>query len=242
MAFDTEKWALSFYGVVDERFAVETDLFKLHIHRKRDLKKLQVERSFGKLDIYIPNEWDMEKYCNQEKMRKLMVTEIEWQALNKYHQRTNQIASRIGLKNIEVSVMNKGKCYGWCNYLANHVCYNMWTICSFQSQHVDLLISHELSHFYGHSHSKRFWSKLDEIYFSIYDDEGCKEDVMLKLTKEEDLYHMYYYLKNWGRSSGLKRIYKSGLVKDKSPLIRPIYIKNKKGDIIVRWYLRNFLF
>ena len=32
MAFDTEKWALSFYGVVDERFAVETDLFYLHIY------------------------------------------------------------------------------------------------------------------------------------------------------------------------------------------------------------------
>ena len=242
MTFDVEKIALSFYGVVDERFAVETDLFKMHIHRKRGLMTLQIERSVGKLDIYIPNEWDMEKYCNQEKMRKLMVTEIEWQALNIYHQRTNQIASRIGLKNIEVSVMNKGKCYGWCNYLANHVCYNMWTICSFQSQHVDLLISHELSHFYVHSHSKRFWSKLDEIYFSIYDDESCKEDVMLKLNREKDLYHMYYYLKNWGKPSGLKRIYKSGLVKDKYPMIHPIYIKNKKGDIIVRWYIRNFFF
>ena len=242
MAFETEKWALSFYGVIDERFAVETDLFNLHIYRKQGIEKLLAERSVGKLDIFIPNDWDMEQYKNQEKMRKFMSKEIEWQALNIYQQRTNKIASHIGLPEVLVSVGNEGTKDGWCCYSENHVYFNMWTICSFQSQHVDFLISHELSHFYVHSHSRRFWSKLDEIYFSIYDDEGCKEDVMLKLTKEEDLYHMYYYLKNWGRSSGLKRIYKSGLVKDKSPLIRPIYIKNKKGDIIVRWYLRNFLF
>ena len=242
MAFDAEKIALSFYGVVDERFAVETDLFKLHIHRKRGLKNLQVERSIGRLDIYIPNEWDMEKYCNQEKMRKLMASEIKWQALNIYQQRTNLIANHIGLGEIRVSVGNKGNYNGCCNYMGKQVKYNMWTICGYQSQHVDLLISHELAHFYVHSHSQRFWRKLDEIYFSIYDDEGCKEDVMLKLNRERDLYHMYYYLKNWGKVLGLKRIYKNGLIIDKAPMIHPIYIRNKKGDIIVRWYLRNFVF
>ena len=242
MTFDAEKITLSFYGVVDERFAVETDLFRLHIHRKRGLKNLQVERSIGKLDVYIPNEWDMEKYCNQEKMRKLMASEIKWQALNIYQLRTNQIASRIGLKNIEVSVGNNGKCYGWCCDLANHVYYNMWTICSFQSQHVDLLISHELSHFYVHSHSDKFWRKHEEIFFSIYNEDVCKEDVILKLRRDQDPYNMYYYLSNWGKASGLKRIYKHGIVRDKTPMIKPVYIKNKKGDIVFRWYLRIFSF
>lgn len=37
MAFDSKKWALSFYGVVDERFAVETNLFQLHIYEKNSL-------------------------------------------------------------------------------------------------------------------------------------------------------------------------------------------------------------
>ena len=109
MAFDSEKWALSFYGVIDERFAVETDLFNLHIYRKQGIMKLQAERSVGKLDIFIPNDWDMEEYGNQKKMRKLMLTEIEWQALNIYQQRTNQIASRIGLSDVKVSVVNRGK-------------------------------------------------------------------------------------------------------------------------------------
>ena len=56
MAFDSEKWVSTFYGVIDERFAVETDLFNLHIYRKQGIMKLQAERSVGKLDIFIPND------------------------------------------------------------------------------------------------------------------------------------------------------------------------------------------
>jgi len=242
MAFDLEKIALSFYGVVDERFAVETDLFKLHIHRKQYFKKLQVERSVGKLDILIPNGWNMEEYCNQEKMRKLMAREIKWQALNIYQQRTSQIASLIGLGDIKVSVGNEGNYNGYCNYLEKHVKFNMWTICGYKSRDIDLLISHELTHFYVHSHSEHFWKKHNEIFFSIYNDDTCKEDVILKLQRDQDSYHMYYYLANWGKASGLKRIYKNGIVRNKTPMIRPVYIKNKKGDIIYCWYLRNFFF
>ena len=72
MSFDSEKWALSFYGVVDERFAVETDLLKLHIYRKANIRKIEVNRLLGKLDVFIPDNWDMETYCNQEKLRKIM--------------------------------------------------------------------------------------------------------------------------------------------------------------------------
>ena len=242
MTFDAEKIALSFYGVVDERFAVETDLFKLHIHRKRGLKNLQVERSIGKLDVYIPNEWDMEKYCNQEKMRKLMTSEVKWQAFNIYQQRTNQIANRIGLGKVHVLVGNEGNYNGYCNYKEKLVKYNMWTILGFQGREIDLLIAHELAHFYVHSHSDKFWRKHEEIFFSIYNEDVCKEDVILKLRRDQDPYSMYYYLSNWGKASGLKRIYKHGIVRDKTPMIKPVYIKNKKGDIVFRWYLRIFSF
>ena len=64
MAFDSEKWALSFYGVVDERFAVETDLLQLHIYRKENNRKIEVDRLLGNLDIFIPINWDMETYRN----------------------------------------------------------------------------------------------------------------------------------------------------------------------------------
>ena len=71
MAFDSEKWVLSFYGVVDERFAVETDMLQLHIHRKGGIKRLEVVKSEGILDIYIPQDWNIEKYQCQEKLRRL---------------------------------------------------------------------------------------------------------------------------------------------------------------------------
>ena len=47
MAFDSEKWALSFYGVIDERFTVETDMFQLHIHRDYGIKSLVAKRVKG---------------------------------------------------------------------------------------------------------------------------------------------------------------------------------------------------
>ena len=64
MAFDSEEWASSFYGVVDERFAVETDLLQLHIYRKENNRKIEVDRLLGNLDIFIPINWDMETYRN----------------------------------------------------------------------------------------------------------------------------------------------------------------------------------
>ena len=61
---------------------LELELLKLHIHRKQDIKRIGVERELGALDIYIPANWDMETYPNQEKLRKVMSAEVKWQALN----------------------------------------------------------------------------------------------------------------------------------------------------------------
>ena len=237
MAFETEKWALSFYGVIDERFAVETDLFNLHIYRKQGIEKLLAERSVGKLDIFIPNDWDMEQYKNQEKMRKFMSKEIEWQASNIYQQRTNLIASHIGLPDIKVSVGNKGTKNGSCSYSENHVYFNMWTICSYQSKYMDHLISHELAHFYVHNHSEKFWNKLEDIYFSLYNRYEFKEDFGLQIIRERDPYEIYILLRSWARPSGLKAFYDSDHIKDKKPILRPIYIKDKSGKVVIRWFL-----
>ena len=239
MAFDSEKWALSFYGVVDEKLAVETDVFNLHIHRKQGIEKLQAERTVGELVIFIPNDWDMEQYCNQEKMRKFMSKEIEWQASNIYQQRTNLIASHIGLPNIKVSVGNKGTKNGSCSYSENHVYFNMWTICSYQSKYMDHLISHELAHFYVHNHSEKFWNKLEDIYFSLYNRNDFKDDFWLQIGREEDPYEVYILLRSWARPSGLKAFYNSNHIKDKKTFLHPIYIKNKSGQVIIRWYLRR---
>ena len=195
------------------------------------------ERSIGKLDIFIPDNWDMEQYCNQEKMRKFMSTEIEWQASNIYRQRTNLIASHIGLPDIKVSVGNRGDKNGSCSYLENHVYFNMWTICSYHCKYMDYLISHELAHFYVHNHSEEFWKKLDKIYFSIYNRNDFKDDYSLQISRERDPYQIYILLRSWARPSGLKAFYNSSYIKEKEPFLHPIYIKNKSGQVVIRWYI-----
>ena len=228
-AYDPEKWSLMFYGVIDERFAVETDIFNLHIHRKNGIKKLQVERPEGILVIFLPQEWDMEQYCNQEKLRKLMTREIKLQAFNIYQKKTYQIANRIGLLDTKVCVGNVGYYTGCCYYWDNRVFFNMWTICSFQSQHIDALISHELAHFLVHGNSKRFWDEANRIFMVADIDNKGVGDTIQEVTGNRDPYHIYYLLKYWARPSYLKDIFDCGLVLNKKPLKKPIYEDTDNG-------------
>lgn len=236
MAFDSEKWALSFYGVVDERFAVETDLLQLHIYRKENIRKIEVDRSLGKLDIFIPINWDMETYRNQERLRKLMWTKVKWQALNIYQQRTNMIAQRIGLPYVTVSVYGKGQANGRCYYWENRIGYDLWTICAPKTEYVDYLICHELAHFFVHNHQKPFWRKVEQIYFGLDNDENCTGEDIQQLIRERDTCHTTFLLRYWGRPSYLKEFFDRGLVKDRTPLITPIYKNTSEGKIETGFY------
>lgn len=231
MSFDSEKWALSFCGVVDERFAVETDLLKLHIYRKANIRKIEVNRLLGKLDVFIPDNWDMETYCNQEKLRKIMWTEVKWQALNIYLQRTNQIAQRIGLQYISVSVSAKKCVNGCCYYWENRIGYDLWTICSPKAEFVDYLICHELAHFYIHNHKGPFWRKVEQIYLGLGNDEQCTGEIVHRLVGERSKDHTIFLLRYWGKPSYLKDFFDGGLVRNKTPLITPIYKETPEGKV-----------
>ncbi len=236
MAFDSEEWASSFYGVVDERFAVETDLLQLHIYRKENIRKIELERLLGKLDIFIPVDWDMETYCNQERLRKLLWTEVKWQALNIYQQRTNMIAQRIGLPCVTVSILGKGMAIGRCYYLDNRIGYNLWTICEPKTEYVDYLICHELAHFFVHNHSEQFWRKVEQIYFELDNDGKCTGEVIQILDRECGTGHTIFLLRYWGRPSYLKDFFDRGLVKKRTPLITPIYKDTPEGKVETGFY------
>ena len=236
MGFDPEKWALSFYGVVDERFAVETELLNLHIYRKEEIKTIKAERRLGKLDVFIPKDWDMETYHNQEKLRKLMLAEIKWQALNIYQQRTNLIAKRIGLPNIKVSVSTRAAANGRCFYLENRIDYNPWTICYPKIKYVDYLICHELAHFYVHNHPERFWCKAEQIYLGLDNSDSYTSEIIRKIDAEHRLSYTIFLLKCWGRPVYLKDFFDSGLVRDKTPLITPYYEDTSEGKVQIGYY------
>ena len=102
---------------------------------------------------------------------------------------------------------------------------------------MDHLISHELAHFYVHNHSEKFWNKLEDIYFSLYNRYEFKEDFGLQIIRERDPYEIYILLRSWARPSGLKAFYDSDHIKDKKPILRPIYIKDKSGKVVIRWFL-----
>lgn len=218
MAFDCNKWAYSFYGVVDERFAVETDLFQLHIHRKEGIKKLMVEKTLGKLDIYVPDNMDLELYRSQEKMRKLMVEEVNWQASQIFRQRTDVIASRLNIGHIEIRTMKYDTHAGYnCNaYLK----FNIWTICGRDSRLVDYLICHELAHFYKSGHCKPFWRIVDMIYLGLDDESNCTGEISLGLDKEFRYNWVPSEMMHWSSPSTLKHWYENGWVQNKWNRIR----------------------
>ena len=236
MGFDYEKWALSFYGVVDEKYAVETEVLNLHIYRKEEIKTIKAERRLGKLDIFIPKDWDMETYHNQEKLRKLMQKEVKWQALNIYQQRTNLIAKRIGLPNIKVSVSARGRANGLCYYLENRVNYNPWTICYPKSKYVDYLICHELAHFYVHNHPEQFWCKAEQIYLGLDNSDECTGEIIRQIDAEHRLSYTVFLLQCWGRPVYLKDFFDSGMVRDKTPLITPCIKDTSEGKVQMGFY------
>lgn len=219
MAFDFEKWALSFYGVVDERFAVETDLFQLHIHRDSIIKKLVAKRSEGILDIYIPLDWNMEQYQYQEKLRRLLRAEVMWQAKIIFTQRTMYYAKRYGIPCERVEVGTRSIYYGICYYDMKMIRYNPWVICCATQRYINNLVCHELAHFYEHNHSQAFWDIVESLYLGLELTASTNGNTIQHIRKEFS-FNMFIVLRYWGQESYLKVFYSDGLVEHKKPLIK----------------------
>lgn len=218
MAFDSEKWALSFYGVVDERLSIETDAYRIRIYRKDTIKTLEVERIFpGTPDIYIPSEWDMELYSNQEKLRRLVSSVVRKDAQKIFNQRTRVYASRFNIpyKNVEIVATPhyKGK------YCGDTIKYNMWMICGTNLDMIDYLVCHELAHYYERNHNDRFWKKVENLFYVWNDDvNNITGEKALLLDAEFKRNLTSFVLMYWGSPSYLKRFYEDGLVAKRTPL------------------------
>ena len=226
MEFDYKEWESTYYGIVDERFAIETDLFKLHIYRKDGIVKMEDNSSEGVLDIFIPQEWDMNTYSRQDKLRKFMQNGIEKQAQRIYQQRTDFFALRLNIPyKVKASVTGLGHCYGKCNGI--YVKFNMWTICGLPGKMIDYLVCHELGHLYKRDHFMPFWRIVDMIYLGLDSDEQCTGNVSLALDKEFRQYHIIDTIMYWSKPSFLRNWFEHGMIKKGEPLIRPCQTATK---------------
>lgn len=232
MECDSEKWALSFYGVVDERLSIETDAYRIRIYRKDKIKILEVERVFsGTPDIYIPSEWDMELYSNQAKLRRSISSVVRKDAQEIFNQRTRVYASRFNIpyKNIEIVAAPhyKGK------YCGDTIKYNMWMICGTNLDMIDYLVCHELAHYYERNHNDRFWKKVENMFYVWNDDvNSITGEKALLLDAEFNKNLTSFALMYWGSPYYLKSFYSDGLVKKKTPLICPSYKETRNGKKI----------
>lgn len=229
MAFDSKKWALSFYGVVDERFAVETDMLQLHIHRKGGIKRLEVAKSEGILDIYIPQDWNIEKYQCQEKLRRLLQTDVMWQAKIIFERRTKYYANRYEIPCDRIELVTKGHYVGRCDREKKMIKYNPWVICSCDQQHIDYLVCHELAHFSRLGHSPEFWKIAERLYLGLELNAQTTGETIHKVRNEFIDNTVLILLRYWGRPSYLKSFYSDGLVKHKTPLVIPSYVETPNG-------------
>lgn len=227
--FDSEKWALSFYGVVDERFKVETDMFQMHIHRNESIDKLSAKRGEGVLDIYIPQVWNMEKYQCQEKLRRLLQTEVMWQAKIIFERRTKYYANHYGIPCERVELETRYNYIGKCFRTKKMIKYSPWVICSCQKHHIDYLVCHELAHFYLLDHSPEFWKIAERLYLGLDLNAQTTGDTIQKVRNEFANNMVLILLRYWGQSSYLKAFFRDGLVKHKISLIIPNYVETPNG-------------
>ena len=229
MAFDSEKWALSFYGVVDEHFQIETDMFQLHINRKCGIEKLEAKRSEGTLDIFIPQDWKMERYKCQERLRKLLLSEVKLQAKMIFEQRTMYYAERYGIPCKRVELETRYNYIGKCYKNKRMIKYNPWVICSCQKRHIDYLVCHELAHFFRLDHSPEFWRIAERVYLGMELNAQTTGETIHAVRNEFANNMVLILLRCWGRFSYLKSFYRNGLVKHKTPLVIPNYVETPNG-------------
>lgn len=232
MAFDSEKWALSFYGVVDEHFQIETDMFQLHINRKCGIEKLEAKRSEGTLDIFIPQDWKMERYKCQERLRKLLLSEVKLQAKMIFEQRTMYYAERYGIPCKRVELETRYNYIGKCHKDKRMIKYNPWVICSCQKRHIDYLVCHELAHFFRLDHSPEFWRIAERLYLGLELNAQTTGETIHAVRNEFANNMVLILLRCWGGFSYLKSFYRNGLVKHKTPLVIPNYVETPNGEKI----------
>ncbi|MBO4641236.1 MAG: M48 family metallopeptidase [Bacteroidaceae bacterium] len=236
MKFDSEKWALTFYGVVDERFKSETDLFQLHIHRKEHINKLEKERCKGKLDIFIPRNWKMERYKYQEQLRRMLLSEIRWQANIIFSQRTMFYAKQYNIACERIELEARYRYLGKYFSEKKLVKYNPWIICAAPKRHVDYLVCHELSHFIHNDHSPAFWEMAERLYLGLDLKAPTSGHTIHQLRNELVQNKVLFLLMYWGRPSYLKSFFWNGLVKHKTPLIIPDYMESTDKRVKSGYY------
>ena len=229
MAFDSEKWALSFYGVVDEQLQIETDMFQLHIYRKSGIEKPEATRGEGTLDIFIPQDWKMEKYKCQEQLRRLLLSEVKEQAKIIFEQRTMYYAERYGIPCKRVELETRYNYIGKCNKDKRKIKYNPWVICGSYRRHIDYLVCHELAHFFQLNHSPEFWKIAERLYLGLDLNAQTTCETIYQVNNEFADNMVFILLRYWGQPSYLKAFFWDGLVKHKTPLIIPSYVETPNG-------------
>ena len=234
--FDSEKWALSFYGIVDENFQVETDMFQLHIHRKNNIEKLTAKRSEGYLDIYIPQSWKMKRYKYQEQLRRMLLSEIRWQAKIIFTQRTKYYSNHYSIPCERIEMEHRYRYIGKCYSEKKLIKYSPWIVCCGNKKHIDYLVCHELAHFFYHDHSTSFWEMAERLFLGLDinapTSSNTIKQVRNELVQNKELTIFTY----WGRPSYLKSFFWNGHVKHKTPLIIPNCVESDDKQVANGFY------
>lgn len=242
MTNNLKDWLFSFYGIVDERFAAETDLFRLQICRKEGLKKIEMNSTKGQLIFFIPTDWDIDQYRNQEKLRKIMKAGIKDQAIMIFNERAMKIAERNNIHYSKLTVYSSsGNVLGRCDSYTKHIKFNIWTILILNSKYIDYLICHELAHLFYNGHSKHFWKIVDAIYLgeSFETDNTGSVSQQLEREMSSEIGYTIFLFKEWWQISTLKRLYKKGFIEQKKPLIIKSVSNNSCAIFIEKGWFKN---
>ena len=171
----------------------------------------------------------MEKYQCQEKLRRLLQTEVMWQAKIIFERRTKYYANHYGIPCERVELETRYNYNGKCFRTKKMIKYSPWVICSCQKHHIDYLVCHELAHFYLLDHSPEFWKIAERLYLGLDLNAQTTGDTIQKVRNEFANNMVLILLRYWGQSSYLKAFFRDGLVKHKISLIIPNYVETPNG-------------
>jgi predicted metal-dependent hydrolase len=148
--------------------------------RRRAVEQVRAVRREGRIELVLPTDPDLEPGVELERW-------YRHQASRHLHERTAELAERLGLRYRRLTVRTLRTAWGLCNDRRG-LTLN-WRLIMAPSRVVDYVILHELTHLEYLEHTPRFWRRMERRCpnYRAFEDWIARFGPVLDLERDPDL-------------------------------------------------------